>query len=54
MPPLKQRRLTRKCASKSRESSRPRKAVEFLSVNPDDETGIVSPDEYAQKYFMGV
>jgi hypothetical protein len=23
-------------------------------VNPDDETGIISPAEYAQKYFMQV
>jgi hypothetical protein len=30
-------------ASKSRESIRLREAVEFLGVDPDDETGIVSP-----------
>jgi hypothetical protein len=29
-------------------------AIKCLGVNPDDETGIVSPAEYAQKYFMQV
>jgi hypothetical protein len=41
-------------ASKSRGSSRLRKAIEYQGVNPDDETGIVSPAEYALKYFMPV
>jgi hypothetical protein len=39
---------------KSGESSRLKEAVEFLGVDPDDEAGIVSPAEYAQKHLMQV